>query len=206
MAAQIGVINYGSGNFGSVWNALEFLDMRPIEITAPQHFHLSTHVVLPGVGAFGACMRKLNELGLVDPLLSVASSGKPLLGICVGMQILATQGLEFGSHDGLGLIPGITRPINIKPSSRLRLPHVGWNSCEIRRTSHLTDDLAPVPDFYFVHSYHLVPDDTRHIVATCEHGEQVAAIVQNNNIYGVQFHPEKSQQSGLALLSAFARL
>jgi imidazole glycerol-phosphate synthase subunit HisH len=203
---QIGVINYGSGNFGSVWNALEFLNLRPKEITEPQHFRLSTHVVLPGVGAFGACMRRLDELGLVDSLLSVPSSGKPILGICVGMQVLATRGVEFGSHDGLGLIPGITRPININPSSSLRLPHVGWNSCKIRRVSGLTDDLATAPDFYFVHSNHLVPDDARHIVATCEHEEQVAAIVQKDNIYGVQFHPEKSQQSGLALLSSFARL
>lgn len=171
--------------------------------TRPQLLESADFIVLPGVGAFGDGMRNLNELGLVVPLKEeVLHKGKPFLGICLGMQLLAATGTEFGVHEGLGWIKGAV--IRIEPGDPgLRVPHIGWNSLTVRVPHPLFQGLQEEPAFYFVHSYQFVPDDRSHISTTCDYGGEIVAAVQNENIYGVQFHPEKSHREGLTVLKNF---
>jgi glutamine amidotransferase len=164
----------------------------------------STHLVLPGVGAFGAAMRKIHERLPCDILeQQVVNTGKPFLGICVGMQVLATRGLEFGEHKGLGWISGTVRKIE---ASGLPLPHIGWNDLICQRSSKLTADLEDGTDFYFVHSYIFDPADHSGVLATSSHGEEFCAAIQSENIFGVQFHPEKSQRAGRKLIENFLKI
>lgn len=203
MNAKIGLIDYGSGNFSSVRNAVAHLGLDYIEIRTPESFAAATHLILPGVGAFAAAMRKLHELHLIEDLLEqVLEVRKPFLGICVGMQILATMGHEFEDCAGLDLIGGPCERIAAPPG--LRLPHIGWNALDLLRPSPLFAGMREQPIFYFVHSYHLQPKDPAALLATADYGVPVAAAVQHENIWGVQFHPEKSQHDGLRLLKNFA--
>ena len=203
--SQIGLIDYGAGNFASVKNALHCLELPVRDIRCPEEFELATHLILPGVGAFAPAMRRLESLHLVEPLRdAVLRQRKPLLGICVGMQLFATVGSEFEVYHGLGLISGAVK--KLKPKADLRLPHIGWNTVEIYRPSRLFARFIEMPTFYFLHSYHLVPSDRQVVVANCNYGEEVTAAIEHENLFGVQFHPEKSQQDGLRLLQQFASL
>lgn len=199
----VGLVDYGAGNYVSVANALRYLDVPVIPVRGPEDLTASTHVVLPGVGAFGSCRRRLDAAGLTEPILElVAAQRVPFLGICVGMQLLATVGREFGDHAGLGVVPGEVRRLD---TGGLRLPHVGWNVVE-HRDDPLFHGLGERPTFYFVHSFHLVPDDASAAIAHTGYGERVTAAVRAGRTWGVQFHPEKSQQAGLRLLRNFITL
>ena len=200
---MIAVVDYGMGNVASVQNALRLLGAQSVLTARAEDFERATHLILPGVGAFGDGMRELRERGLI-PLLEreVLQKKKPFLGICLGMQLLAEAGEEGGDAKGLGFIAGRTRKLR---AGSLRLPHIGW------------DDVTPAPgaslfagiaahDFYFVHSYVVEPADPAAVAAACTYGEAFAAAVQKDNIFGVQFHPEKSQKAGIAVLRNFIHL
>jgi glutamine amidotransferase len=202
--ARIGVIDYGAGNFSSVCNALNHLRLDVIEVRHGTQFEMATHLILPGVGAFAPAMRRLEQLNLIGALKEhVVLRRKPFLGICVGMQVLASLGREFEEHPGLGFIEGTVDRID-GDGHGLRLPHIGWNDVTPVRSSPIFARMNGAPTFYFVHSYHLVPKKRSVILATCEYGTEVVSAVEQDNIYGVQFHPEKSQHDGLQLLKNFA--
>jgi glutamine amidotransferase len=197
------VIDYGLGNLRSVTKAFEALGF-PVQVSnLPHVIRAAARIVLPGVGAFGVGMDNLNRAGLAEVLREeVIVKGKPFLGICLGMQILAREGLENGAHEGLGWIPGIVRPLAPSPSS-LRIPHVGWNEVRASHRSPLLTGLPEAPAFYFVHSYHLAADRPADILATCDYGGEFAAVLESGNIAATQFHPEKSQEFGLKFLENF---
>lgn len=210
---SVAIVDYGSGNLHSAHKAVERAaaeqGAQVIVTSDPNIVRKADRIVLPGVGAFADCRRGLdNVAGMVDALEeSVIKGGKPFLGICVGMQLLASRGLEHGVAQGLNWIPG--EVIEIKPSSAdLKVPHMGWNTLATRRVHPLLQDV-PVGDnglhAYFVHSYHLKAADPAHIVATTEYGGELTAMVGRDNIVGTQFHPEKSQKLGLALIANFLR-
>ncbi len=201
----VGVIDCGSGNLASVQNALRCVGADSKLIHEPRGLANASHIVLPGVGSFPDLMQRLTASGFADALANgIAATGKPFLGICIGMQVLATTGHEFESCAGLGLIPGEVRSIDTT-RSRQRLPHVGWNDVTSSRSSPLYEGMDQ-PAFYFVHRFHLAPDDPSCVTGTCDYGEGVTASIQHGNIFGVQFHPEKSQHDGLRLLRNFLHL
>ncbi len=199
---MIGIIDYGLGNLRSVAGAVRKLGY-PVEISAdPARLAAADKLILPGVGAFGDGMRNLTTRGLIEPLADmVMKQGKPVLGICLGFQLIAEESEEFGRHRGLGWIPG--RVQRIQPGEKgLRVPHVGWNDFTARRDCILFDGVPADALFYYVHSYHLVANDNE-IVGTCDYGGPIVAAVQRGNVFGTQFHPEKSQRHGLAVLKNF---
>lgn len=196
------VVDYGLGNGRSVLNALDALGVPALLSLAPADFANATHIILPGVGAFGDCMKELHSRGL-PPLLeqAVRKDKKPYLGICIGMQILGDRGEEGGEHAGLGWISGTVRRLS-DTNGTLRIPHVGWNDALILKAKPLFNHILR-PIFYFVHSYALYPSQPEEIAAETDYGGLFTASVAKNNIFGVQFHPEKSQRAGLDLLSNF---
>lgn len=203
---QVGVINYGSGNFASVWNALRHLQIDAIEISQPEQMNLAERLILPGVGAFHSAMEKLQSLHLIEAMKQRALvDGRPFLGICVGMQLLAELGHEFQECQGLGWVAGEVKRFDVAHQG-LPVPHMGWNEVTLHHPSPLFAQMEESPSFYFVHSYRFEPTDERNVLASCEYGEKFAACVQRNNVFGVQFHPEKSQRDGLALLANFCSL
>ena len=201
---MIGVIDYGMGNLRSVLNALEHLGADARLVDNPEQAARADKLVLPGVGAFGEGMRRLRELGFTDSLPSLAGNGRPLLGICLGMQLLADGSSEHGEHRGLGLIPGRVARIETAPS--LRIPHVGWNNLEVERPSRMLSGLPAESTFYYVHSYEFRPGSPELRTATTDYGKAVTACVELGSVFGVQFHPEKSQADGLRLLRNFIGL
>jgi glutamine amidotransferase len=214
VSALVAVIDVGSGNLRSVEKALERaisdagLNAR-VEVTShADSIRQATHVVLPGVGAFADCMRGLVSIpGIVEALgEQVLRGGKPFLGICVGMQLMASVGREHGDCNGLNWIPGDV--VRLQPSDAgLKVPHMGWNELSLIRAHAVfgSQDNASPLHAYFVHSFHFVPKDENDIIAVTEHGGRVVAAVGRNNIIGTQFHPEKSQAFGLELLTRFVR-
>ncbi|MFM6854546.1 MAG: imidazole glycerol phosphate synthase subunit HisH [Sphingopyxis sp.] len=201
MTRRVVLIDYGAGNIRSVANALRAAGADNIVISATADAVLSAdHIVLPGVGAFGACVAALRARdGLVDALESrVRQGGVPFLGICVGMQLLAEHGEEHGSHRGLGWIGGTVQPMAPADPS-VRIPHMGWNDV-IPARDH---PLIHAGEAYFLHGYHMVATNPAHIIANSAHGGPIVAAVGHGNIAGVQFHPEKSQTFGIALLERF---
>lgn len=201
--STIGIIDYGSGNFQSVFNALEYLGLNIIRVNHKNNLGTCSHLVLPGVGAFAAAMRRLSEISLIEPLKEVVlEKTVPFLGICVGMQILADIGNEFEIANGLGLISGTVEKINTG-ESRLPIPHIGWSKLIIQKDNPLFARLSSEPCFYFLHSYSLRPGNQACVLATVNYGNSLTACVGCDNIFGVQFHPEKSQRDGLQLLRNF---
>ncbi len=197
MGSRICILDYGSGNVASVKNALDRLRVDNIISNNPLEIEKATHLILPGVGAFSAAMDKIETLLPIEQLRKQIAIGKPFLGICVGMQVLAETGFEFGERSGLNLIPGskvVELPKNISA------PHVGWNSIKILQSHALVRGLENDADFYFVHSFQISQIPTEHIIATCDYGLEFPAIVMNDNLIGVQFHPEKSQRNGDLIL------
>jgi len=193
------IIDYEMGNVASVAKALDKLAIKNKLSNRKSDIKKATHLILPGVGAFGDGIKNLTKLGLVDILnKKVVQDKTPFLGICLGMQLLAEKGHEFGEHAGLGWIKGETIKLN-SPT----LPHIGWNDIKI-----LKDDiLKNIPDknFYFVHSYVLKPADKKIIIATCKYGVEFPAVIRHKNIFATQFHPEKSQLSGLKVIDNFIK-
>ncbi|MEA2210720.1 MAG: imidazole glycerol-phosphate synthase subunit HisH [Solirubrobacteraceae bacterium] len=192
------------GNRRSVQKALEHVGARAEITRDPQHLAGADGVVLPGVGAFPRAMQNLAELGLAAPLRAAAASGQPMLGICLGMQLLFDGSEEFVSTAGLGLIAGVVTPLE---TGGLRVPHIGWNEVRFQRASPLTADLpATGGAFYHVHSLAARPARDSDVIATTEYGERFATIVGHGAIFGVQFHPEKSSALGLRMLATFTRM
>lgn len=201
----IGLIDYGAGNFGSVRNVLQYLEVDFEDVREPGDLERAQRLVLPGVGAFSASMQRLETSGMADGIREhVLIRKKPILGICVGMQLFAEVGYEFGVHQGFGFIGGSVERIDAE-SYGLPVPHMGWNSLRINKATPLLNG-GSEPSFYFVHSYCLKPSDLDVVAASCEYGSQVPAVVQCDNVFGVQFHPEKSQRDGLLLLKTFSQL
>ena len=197
---MIAIIDYGMGNLYSVEKALIKLGADASITNDPQVIASASHVVLPGVGAFGDCMRNLNESGLVPVIHKVIADGIPFLGICLGLQLLFDGSEEDPGVPGLGIFPGMVRKI-IAPG--LKIPHMGWNSIRIERSSPLFAQLRPNSYVYFVHSYHAVPSDPALVTAITDYGGPVTAAVGRGNIQAVQFHPEKSSSVGMQILEGF---
>jgi glutamine amidotransferase len=202
----IAVVDLGISNLESVLEALRRVGAAFQVTTDPGDIDRADAVILPGVGAFGDGMRALREHRLVEPLRRhVRMHGRALAGICLGMQLLADAGEEHGLHEGLGLVPG--RSARLEPRDRaLRVPNMGWCDVTVRRKSTLFDEGDDGRAYYFAHSYHVVPNDPADVTATLEYGGEVAAAIERGSVLGLQFHPEKSQDAGLAVLDSFARI
>ena len=204
MAEAIALIDYGAGNLHSVHNAVIAAGAERVAVTSdPAIVRGARRIVLPGVGSFGACARGLGAIPEMVEVLEerVLDDGVPFLGVCVGMQLLATRGLEFGATPGLGWIPGEVRLIE-RTDPAIKVPHMGWN--DVSPTPHANGATLIEPgEAYFLHSYHFQPESGRDVAAMTDHGGGLVAAVARDNILGVQFHPEKSQAYGLALLSRF---
>jgi len=204
---MIAIIDYDMGNLRSVQKAFEAVGCRAVVTRDPKTIAEASHMVLPGVGAFGDCMRNLETYGLVEPVRRAIASGKPFLGICLGLQLLFSESDEFGTHRGLGVIPGkvVRFPSSSSsgPSRHMKVPHMGWNAIAIKKRSPV---LAGVPDgayMYFVHSYYVVPDDPAVVCTTTDYGGPFVSSIARDNIFACQFHPEKSQAGGLQLIKNF---
>ena len=202
---MIGIINYGVGNLQSVKNSLDFLNISNIIVDKPADIKKCAKLILPGVGAFGPAIEKLNESGFTEKILSFSHQKKPILGLCLGMQLLFDKSLENGAHKGLGLIKGDVLPLN-KKVKKLPIPLIGWNNVKKNKESLLINGINKDATFYFVHSFYCKPNSNSAIIATTNYGINFASIVGQNNIFGCQFHPEKSQSAGLQLLKNFNNL
>ncbi len=208
MAETLAIIDYGSGNLRSVEKAVERAAReaglaRHVSVTDdPDLIARADRVILPGVGAFAACMQGLAARdGVLEAIEHVALvEGRPFLGICVGMQLLANRGVEFEGSQGLGWIPGEVVPL--LHSEAFRAPHMGWNKVEIVQRHPAFEGLDGEA-FYFAHSFHFAPENSMNVIAVTHHGQQIAAMVGRDNLLGAQFHPEKSQKAGLAFLAGF---
>ena len=204
MAEAIALIDYGAGNLHSVLNALRAAGATQVAVTAdPKIVRGARRIVLPGVGSFKACAEGLRAIpGLVEAIEErVIDGGAPFLGVCVGMQLMADRGLEHGATPGLGWIEGQVEPIE-RTDPAIKVPHMGWN--DVSPLPHRDGaQLIETGEAYFLHSYHFVPDRGRDIAAMTDHGGGLVAAVARDNLLGVQFHPEKSQAYGIALLSRF---
>ncbi len=200
---MIGIIDYGLGNLTSVAGAVAKVGFEPVISADAEVLDKCDKLILPGVGAFGDGMKNLRDRGLVGPLTeSATKAGKPILGICLGFQLLAKRSEEFGEHEGLGWIDAEVTAIE-PGDAGLRIPHIGWNELYQCADCVLFDDVPDGSLFYYVHSYALRPADRRVVVGECDYGGRLAAAVQSGSIFGTQFHPEKSQIHGLMLLKNF---
>ena len=200
---KVCVLDYGSGNVRSVYNILKYLGHDVAVSNEKSAIKNCSHLILPGVGSFGSAMEKITAKIPIDCLEnSVLNGGKPFLGICVGMQILADEGNEFSKVDGLGWIGG---SVNKLSCGDLALPHVGWNEITINQNMSIFDKLKEHKDFYFVHSYAFDTDHCDHILAYTDYGSKFVSVVNKENIYGFQFHPEKSQRAGQLMLNNFIK-
>ncbi len=197
----IGIIDVGIGNTGSLRGALDSLGWETVLVSNPEKLSEVDRVILPGVGAFAEAVRRLEQASLVDSLRSYAATGKPILGICLGMQLLATRGVEGGLAEGLNLIPGEVHQLDVDP--KYRLPHVGWNSVHVRYNHPLLKKIRSGVDFYFVHSFYFQAQDEADVVGTTDYGFDFPSFIAKGNVVGTQFHAEKSQRNGLQILENF---
>ncbi len=210
---MIAIIDYGMGNLRSVQKGFERVGHEAVVTSDAKTILNASKVVLPGVGAFPDCMRNLREYGLIDAVTQSIATGKPFLGICLGLQLLFTESEEFGISKGLDIIKG--RVIRFKGSAfetpnselgTLKVPHMGWNSVSIRRRPPALADVPDQSHVYFVHSFHVVPDDKGVIATTTPYGIEFVSSIWKDNIFAVQFHPEKSQTLGLSILKRFGEM
>lgn len=204
MLPLVGILDLGGGNLCSVRNAFDYLGASTEVVQSSGQLGRCSHVVLPGVGAFASAMASLRARGLEDALQAHVESSRPLLGICLGMQLLADRGEEFGGATGLGLIPGVARPLEPADAS-LAVPHVGWNQVRMTGDSILTEGIPDETSFYFVHSY-VIEGAGGAVRGEFDYGGGFAAVVERKRLFGVQFHPEKSQAAGIQLLQNFLGL
>ena len=203
---MISIVDYGVGNLFSLSSSLKSIGADTIVTSKKQEILDSSAIILPGVGAFSDAQQKLKDSGLFDVVIGEAKKGKKLLGICLGMQMLFEKSFEYGEFDGLGLIKGNIVPLEGKISPELKIPHIGWNSLEFKNGKSNLFKYINNGDFvYFVHSY-FATDCDESVIATSEYGIDVTASVQKDNIYGCQFHPEKSGDVGLNILKAFCEM
>ena len=198
------IVDYGMGNLRSVQKAFEALGVEAAITTDPRDLATADRVVLPGVGAFRDAIAELKRLDFVPAIRETIASGKPFLGICLGLQLLFDVSYEDGEHAGLGIIPG--QVVRFAPQPDLKIPHMGWNSLDLKQSHPVLTGIAPGSHVYFVHSYHVVPTDPSVIAATSQHGNEFVAMIAKGNLAATQFHPEKSQKIGLQLLKNFAEM
>ncbi len=198
---MIAIVDYGMGNLRSVSKAFEAVGHSSVVTRDRKVIGDASHVVLPGVGAFGDCMANLDRYALIEPVRLAIQSGKPFLGICLGLQLLFGESEEFGTHKGLGLIPGKVRRFSGDPT--LKVPHMGWNQVNIQRSCPVFDGIVDGSNWYFVHSYFVDPSDKRIAAATTTYGIPFVSSIWKDNIVACQFHPEKSQAVGLRLIKNF---
>ena len=200
---MIAIIDYGAGNLHSVKNALDFLG-APCVITGEKDEILSADkVILPGVGAFGDAMKCLNERGLTDTVVEAAKSGKPFLGICLGLHLLFEESEESPDVKGLGIFKG--KVVRI-PDSGLKIPHMGWNNISVEKDSRILKNIGETPYMYFVHSYYIEPTECDIVSAYTEYGQRLGIAVEKDNVFATQFHPEKSGEVGMEILKNFVEL
>ena len=202
---MVAIIDYGVGNLFSLSRSFEAIGEEVIITNNPEEIAGADRILLPGVGAFGDAAKKLNESGMADVLINEAEKGKPILGICLGMQLLFEKSFEYGVHEGLGLIKGEIRPIKDVIPEGLKIPHIGWNALKIRKISPIFKYLKDGDYVYFVHSFYGAGCEDS-LIADTEYGANLTAAVGRNNIFGCQFHPEKSGKVGLGILKAFCEI
>ncbi len=201
---MITIVDYGMGNLRSVQKALERLGYQALITGDAGAIGNAERLILPGVGAFRDAIGEIRQQGLEKPILAHIESGRPFLGICLGLQLLFDVSFEDGTYEGLGVIPGQVVRFPTRPG--LKVPHMGWNQLDIQQPNPLLAGIPSGAHFYFVHSFHVVPSDPSWIAARTEHGEPFVSMVARDNLFATQFHPEKSQAAGLQLLDNFAKL
>jgi imidazole glycerol-phosphate synthase subunit HisH len=201
---MIKIVDYGMGNLRSVQKAFEKLGVEAEISSSPTDLRDAPKMVLPGVGAFRDAIHELKRTELVKPVLDHIQSGRPFLGICLGLQLLFDVSYEDGEFEGLGVIPG--RVVRFRDLPDLKIPHMGWNALDVVRPPRILEAIPSDAYFYFVHSYHVVPNDETVVAARSTHGESFVTMIARDNLFATQFHPEKSQRVGLKLLANFAAL
>lgn len=204
---MIAIIDYGMGNLRSVQKGFEKIGAEAVITSDPKLLQEAEKIVLPGVGAFRDCMRNLEQGGFVEPVLKVIAQGRPFLGICVGMQLLFTDSVEFGLYQGLDVIPGhvLRFPEGMHEADEsLKVPHMGWNQLSFKQRTPVFDGIEEGSNVYFVHSYYVVPDSTEVVACTTGYGIEFCSAICRDNVVATQFHPEKSQDVGLRILKNFA--
>lgn len=202
---MLAIIDYGVGNIFSLYSSFKFIGEDVVLTNDKRVIDSCSHIILPGVGAFADARRKLDESGMTDVVKEQVKTGKPLMGICLGMQMLFDKSYEYGEHEGLGLIKGSVRPISEVIPSDLKIPHIGWNALEFTKGTGIFRHIKNGDHVYFVHSY-WAADCEESTTSVTEYGAKLTASVQSGNVYGCQFHPEKSGEVGLNILKAFCEL
>jgi imidazole glycerol-phosphate synthase subunit HisH len=200
---MIAIIDYGMGNLRSVQKGMERAGFDAVVTRDVGQIHASRGVVLPGVGAFSACMENLAKFGLVEPIRELVRRKKPFLGICLGFQLLFSESEEFGKQKGLDLFTG--KVLGFSRSAELKVPHMGWNSLVKKQDSPFLDGISTGDYVYFVHSYYVAPQDSSIVATTTEYGESFVSSIATDTLFACQFHPEKSQELGLRILANFGR-
>jgi glutamine amidotransferase len=198
---MIGILNIGLGNVQSVYNAIYESGFDPIFVESANTINDLTHLIMPGVGNFSAVMQQLDQGNYIEPIVEFANNKQPLLGICLGMQLLTTSSNEGGQCQGLNLIPASVDKIPAEENQRV--PHVGWNTVSCQFEHPVFDNIKDNRDFYFVHSYHATCHNKKHSLAVTDYANSLTCAIARDNISGVQFHPEKSQKNGMQLLENF---
>ena len=202
---MIAIIDYGVGNLFSLQSSLKYIGVDSVITSDEAVLKACDRVILPGVGAFGDAVEKLKNTGLDKVVCDQAQCGKPLMGICLGMQLLFDKSYEYGEHNGLGLIKGEVVPMDGRLPADLRIPHIGWNGLRFKRQSPLLKYVKDGDFVYFVHSF-FVDGNNPNAVAVTDYGADISAVVADGNVFGCQFHPEKSGETGLSILRAFSEL
>lgn len=201
---MIAIIDYGVGNLFSLRSSLKFIGEQAVVSGDAEEIRRADRLILPGVGAFSDAAAKLKDTGLDEVIRSEAASGKPIMGICLGMQLLFDKSYEYGEHEGLGLISGAVKPISDVIPRGLKIPHIGWNALIKKKEHPILRDVNEGECVYFVHSFYAA-DCESSVIATAEYGAQLTAAVADKNVIGCQFHPEKSGDVGMRILRAFAK-
>ena len=202
---MVAIIDYGVGNLFSLKSSLKAIGADAVVTADEKVIAEADRIILPGVGAFGDAARKLRVSGMADVVKKEAAAGKPMLGICLGMQLMFDKGYEYGEHEGLGLIHGNVRPISDVIPEGYKIPHIGWNLLKFKQESPLFKYISEGDYVYFVHSYYAADCDDA-VLAVTEYGADLTAAAANGNVYGCQFHPEKSGNVGMKILKAFVEL
>jgi len=203
MNPKIVIVDYGMGNLRNVQRGFEKIGLQARVTRNKREIQKASAIVLPGVGAFKDCMVNLEKYGLIERILQSVEKGKPYLGICLGLQILFSESEEFGSHKGLDLIRG--RVVKFKPGPDLKVPHMGWNTVEIKKEIPMFQGIVSGDFFYFVHSYYVTPEETQWVSTTTLYERPFVSSICKENIFATQFHPEKSQDKGLRILENFVK-
>ena len=200
---MIAIIDYGMGNLRSVQKGLEHVGFKAVVTRDLSEIHSARGVVLPGVGAFNACMANLKKFALVEPIREIVRAGKPFLGICLGFQLLFSESEEFGRQRGLDLFPG--KVVGFNPNDGLKVPHMGWNTITLQQSSRFLEGITSGDYVYFVHSYYVVPEQEQVIATTTDYGKLFVSSIATDRLFACQFHPEKSQELGLRILANFGK-